>query len=74
MKFRVAGFNANKEAVRGRMREAMHVENRMVRLRQLVQREHAKHCRDRRAENGQLKGDGMKAGQLLRGRPPTFMG
>src|SRR4029077_17620781 len=58
MKLRVAGFDADKKTVRRRMCEAVHVENRMVRLRQLVQGEHAKYRGDRRAENGQLKGDG----------------
>src|SRR5216684_1269046 len=58
IKFRVTGFDADKKAVRGGMREAMHVEDRVVRLGQLVQGEHAKHRGDRRAENGKLKCNG----------------
>src|SRR5467141_5203294 len=40
------------------MRETMHVENRMVRLGQLVQGEHSENSGESRAENGELKGDG----------------
>src|SRR5713226_352339 len=58
IKFRIAGFDANKKAVRRCMREAMHVEDGVVRLGQFVQGEHAKHRGDRRAENGKLKCNG----------------
>src|SRR6266478_4814190 len=58
IKFRIAGFDANKKAVRRGMGKAVHIENRMVRLGQPVQGEHAKHCGDRRAENGKLKCNG----------------
>src|ERR1700687_2808539 len=39
MKLRVASLDTDEEAVRRRMREARHIENRMVRLGQLVQGE-----------------------------------
>src|SRR5229473_693937 len=65
IKFRVTGFDADKKAVRRGMREAMHVEDRMVRLRQLVQGEHAKHRGERRAEDGKLKGDGNESGPAI---------
>src|SRR5229473_1403557 len=58
IKFRIAGFDANKKAVRRGMGKAVHVEDRVVRLGQLVQGEHAKHRGDRRAENGKLKCNG----------------
>src|SRR3981189_985735 len=40
------------------MRETMHVENRMVRLGQLVEGEHSENSGEGRTENGELKGDG----------------
>src|SRR5438034_1389106 len=49
------------------MRETMHVENRMVRLGQFVQREHTENRCERRSENGQLKGDGNKSGPAIEG-------
>src|SRR5439155_23200130 len=49
------------------MRETMHVENRMVRLGQFVQREHTGNRCERRSENGQLKGDGNKSGPAIEG-------
>src|SRR5713226_6396370 len=55
IKFRIAGLDAHKKAVRGRVREAVHVENRMVRLGQPVQGKHSEHRGERRAENGKLK-------------------
>src|SRR5882762_7920319 len=61
VELRIAGLDANKKAVRRGMREAMHVEDRMVRLRQLVQGEHAKHRGERRAEDGKLKSDGNES-------------
>src|SRR5437879_120401 len=61
MKLRVAGLDANKETVRRCMREAMHVENRMVRLGQSIQSEHTENSGERCAENGQLKGDGNES-------------
>src|SRR5713101_4638045 len=61
IKFRVTVFDADKKAVRRCMREAMHVENRVVRLGQLVQSEHAEHRGERRAENGKLKSDGNES-------------
>src|SRR5467141_1891369 len=67
MKLWVASFDANEEAVRGCMREAMHVENGMVRLRQAVQRKHTENRGERCPENGQLKGDGNKGGPAIEG-------
>src|SRR6266704_908872 len=61
MELRIAGFDANKEAVRRCMREAMHVEYRRVRLRQPVQGEHYKYRGERCAENGKLEGDGNES-------------
>src|SRR6266850_806087 len=61
MKLRVAGLDAEKEAVRRGVREPMDVENRMMRLREPVQGEHAKHRGERRAENRQFESDGNKS-------------
>src|SRR5229473_662240 len=58
MELWVASFDANEKAIRRCMREAMHVENGMVRLREPVQGEHSEHCGKRGAKNGKLKGDG----------------
>src|SRR5712692_1209910 len=58
MKLPVAGLDANKKAVRGCMREAVDVENRMVRLGQPIQSEHSEYRGERCAENSQLKGNG----------------
>src|SRR5712664_4376658 len=52
MKLWVAGLNANKETIRRCMREAMHVENRMMRLGQPVQSEHYENRGERCAEQG----------------------
>src|SRR5216684_2171689 len=65
MKLRIASFDANEEAVRGCMREAMHVENGMVRLRQAVQRKHTENRGQRRPKNGQLKRNGNKGGPAI---------
>src|SRR6266849_2817714 len=65
MKFRIAGFDANKKAVRRCVREAMHVENRMVRLGQPVQGEHSEYRGERRAEHRELKSDGNESGPAI---------
>src|SRR5882762_5809323 len=65
VKLRVAGLNAEKEAVRRGVREAMNIENRMMRLREPVQGEHAKHRGERRAENRQFESDGNKSGPAI---------
>src|SRR5208282_1100824 len=57
VKLFVAGLDANKEAVRGGMRETVRIENRMMGLRQPVEREHPEHRGERSAQNSQLKGD-----------------
>src|SRR5258708_32874539 len=65
MKFRIAGFDANKKAVRRCVREAMHVENRMVRLGQPVQGAHSEYRGGRRAEHRELKSDGNESGPAI---------
>src|SRR5712664_2938339 len=61
MKFWIAGLDAEKEAVRRGVREAMNIENRMVRLGQLVQGKHAKNRGQRRTENRQFESDGNES-------------
>src|SRR5206468_5417214 len=53
MKLRIPGLDTNKKTVRGSMREAVHVENRMIRLVQFVQGEHTENRGERCPENGQ---------------------
>src|SRR6266704_987327 len=60
MKLRVASLNAKKEAVRRCMREAMHIENRMVRLWQFVEGQHAEYRGDRCTENREFECDRNK--------------
>src|SRR5712692_6538850 len=74
MKLRVARLDANKETIRGGMREAVHVEHRMMRLRQPVQGEHTKNRGERRAENGELKGDGNESRPAIEGAAPDVQG
>ena len=57
IKFRIFRFDYQEETVAGRQREIRRVENRMVRLRQLVKRQHAQHRRERRRQYGAFKGD-----------------
>src|SRR5580658_6534183 len=54
----VARLNADEEAVLGSMAETIRIENRVMRLRQLVEGEHAEDGGQRSAKNGQLKRDG----------------
>src|SRR5580692_10575402 len=54
----VARLDADEEAVLGRVAETIGVENRVMRLRQLVERDHAEDGGKRGAKNGQLKRDG----------------
>src|SRR5260370_33960707 len=61
MKLRVAGLDANKEEVRGCMREARHVENRVVCLGQSVKGEHSENRGKSRAKNSKLKRDGNES-------------
>src|SRR5271157_918954 len=58
IEFRIARFDTQEEAVRGCVREAFHVEDRVIRLRELVQGQHAHHGEDGSAENGEFKSDG----------------
>src|SRR5260370_10613006 len=58
MEFRIVGLDANKKTVRRRVSKPGHVENRMMRLGQFVEREHAENRGERGAENRQLKSDG----------------
>src|SRR6187455_2563591 len=53
---RVGGLDQEEEAIGGRAPEGVDVENRVIRLRQLVQRPHADKRRERRSENRRLKG------------------
>ncbi len=88
--FRILGLDTNKKTVGGGMREAVNIEDRMVRLGQFVEGEHTENRGQRRAENRQLKGDRNERGpaiegtaadvlrirdcRRLRGRPPMFCG
>src|SRR5437762_11598110 len=53
----ITRFDAKKKPVAARTLETFDVEQRMIRHRQTVQREHAEHGGNRRAENGHLERD-----------------
>ena len=74
VELRVGRLDAEEEAVAAGQREARHVENRMVRHRQPVQRQHPEHGGERGDEDRHSNVIGMNAGQLLNGRPPTLSG
>src|SRR5437773_1902406 len=57
IELRILRFDHQKETVARRQRKVRRVENRMVRLRQLVQRQHAEHCRERRDQDRAFEGD-----------------
>src|SRR5215831_3272477 len=56
MEFMVMRFDPQEEAVAGSVLEALDVEERMMRLRQPIQRQHAEDGEGRRAKHGQFKG------------------
>src|SRR5260370_39964604 len=58
MEFRILRLDANKKTVRRRVSKPGHVETRMMRLGQFVEREHAENRGERGAENRHLKSDG----------------
>ena len=74
MEVGVLGLDANEKAVRRRVRESRNVENRMIRLRQFVQREHAENRGERCPENGQLKGDGNKSRPAIERTSSNILG
>src|SRR5262245_43882715 len=55
IELRILCLDAEEEPVAARQREARHVENGVVRLRQSVQRQHAEHGRERRRQNRALE-------------------
>src|SRR4029079_14552036 len=56
IEFRVGSLDTEEEPVPARQREARHVEHRVIRLRQAVQRQHAQHRGERGDENRALEG------------------
>src|SRR6516225_6030554 len=73
VKFRVTRLNAKIKAVRGRMDEATYVKNRVMRLRQAVQSQHAKYGAEGSAKNGKLKGDGNEGGPTIERAPSDIL-
>src|SRR5258707_15667398 len=57
VELRILRLDAEEETVAAGQREARQVEDRVIRHRQPVQREHAEHARQRRREDGALEGD-----------------
>src|SRR5262249_17595165 len=57
IELRIRRLDAEEEPVAAGERETWHVEDRVVRLRQAVEREHAEHRGQRRDENRALEGD-----------------
>src|SRR5579864_1025850 len=71
MKPRVAGLDAQIEAVAGGVpRETIDVEQRMMRTRQAIEREHAENRGQRGSQHGHLKRDGDKRRPAIE-RPPA---
>src|ERR1043165_222856 len=63
----VAGFNQNEEAVARGEREVRRVEDRVIRLPQSRQREHAEDGEERRAQDRALERDGDERGPTVVG-------
>src|SRR3954447_21211125 len=57
VELRILRFDAEEEPVAAGERKPRHVEDRVVRLRQAVERQHAEHRRECRAEDRALEGD-----------------
>src|SRR5271167_1027394 len=55
--FLVARLDAQEKTVRGRPRESLDVERRVIRRGQPIERKHSEHGRQRRAQNRQLESD-----------------
>src|SRR5260221_4340546 len=67
IKFCVGGFDADKKAVIAGALEAFYGEQRAMRLRELVQREHTKQGKGGRAENRQFECDRNERGPAIKG-------
>src|SRR3984893_1803922 len=66
IEFRIARFDAQKKTVAGGvLDETVHIEERMMRAREPVQRQHAKNGGECGAEHGQFKGDGNEGGPTV---------
>src|SRR5579875_709843 len=63
----VARLDAQEKLVRGREREAVHVEYRVIGPRQTVQGQHAHHRRNRPTQNRQFKRDGNPGRPAIKG-------
>src|SRR5579862_9187869 len=74
MKLLVARLDADEEAVRRGVTEAMRIENGVMRLRQAVEREHPENGRERSTENGQFEGDRDKGRPAIKGAPGNVDG
>src|SRR5271154_4983302 len=62
VEFRICRLNAQKESIPRGAYKFGDVENRMIRLRQTVERQHANYGRQAREQNHALKGDGHISG------------
>src|ERR1700693_2251953 len=60
IEFGIAGFDAQEETIGGGARKTLYAENRVIGLRQPVQRQHAHHSEDGRAQNGKFERDRNK--------------
>src|SRR6185295_17786789 len=65
LELRILRLDAQEETVAARQREARHVEHRVIRLRQPVQRQHAEHARERREEDRALEGHRDEGGPAV---------
>ena len=70
----ISGLNAEEKAITRGQRKPRHIEQRVVGHGQTIERQHAQHCCQSGDKIVISKVTGMKAGQLCKGRPPTFSG
>src|SRR5687767_13736200 len=67
IELRVRGFNAQKETVPGRKREAGHIENRMIGQGQTIEGQHSQNGRQCRYQHRGFKCDGNERGPTMQG-------
>src|SRR5713226_4897910 len=67
IKLGIGGFDAYEKAVRRGVAKPLGIENRVMRLRQPIQRQHAKYGESALSENGQLKRDGNERRPAIQG-------
>src|SRR6516225_3308517 len=70
IKLRIRCFDTEEEGIICRERELRHCENRMMRLRKPIQRQHPEHSEEAREQDRQLERDDNEGGPAMK-RPPS---